>query len=171
MNQHLERLDGLAPLLRQPVLRLVEQCQSKLGRPLLIVHGWRSVAEQALLYQQGRVMDRQTGEWVVADASAIVTRAKPGTTAHNVISRTGERASLAVDVIPLRADGSADWEVSVDFWDDLYALAWKVGLDPLGDVIGSYLAGDRGHFEEPGWAYKLDGLVLLRPTSGESIGV
>ena len=165
MNQHLERLDGLASVIRQPMLRLIELCDQKLGRKLMIVYGWRSVQEQALLYQKGRTINRETGEWDISDAALVVTKAKPGTTAHNVITTSGDRAAVAADLIPLKADGTAEWDVDEDFWDKVYKLAWKVGLDPLGDPIGSYLAGDRGHFEEPGWKWKLDGLGLMLPVS------
>lgn len=165
MNQRLERIDGLAPFLQQPALKLVERCEQKLRRKLFIVHGWRSVQEQALLYQKGRTYNRLAGEWEVSDPKAIVTRAKPGTTAHNVISLKGEKASMALDVIPFDDQGQLDWHVDLDFWDGLYEIAWKLGLDPLGDIIGSYLAGDRGHFEEPGWKWKLDGLGLMLPTN------
>ncbi len=49
MNQRLDRIDGLAPMLRQPALKLIERCEQKLGRKLFVVYGWRSVQEQALL--------------------------------------------------------------------------------------------------------------------------
>ena len=163
--QHLERLDGLHGCIRQPVLLLVERCNAILKRKLLLVQGWRSIQDQMLLYQKGRTMNRETGEWDISDPRAIVTRAKPGRSAHNVITRLGERASMAVDVVPLLPDGTADWQVHDDFWDHLYELAWKVGLDPLGDPIGSYLAGDKGHFEEPAWKLKLDGMGLIQPVT------
>lgn len=73
---------------------------------------------------------------------------------------------MALDVIPLWTDGTPDWEVDDRFWDSLYELAWKMGLDPLGDPIGSYLAGDKGHLEEPAWKLKLEGLGLIQPTAG-----
>lgn len=152
-------------MLKQPALKLVEMCALKLDRQLLIIYGWRSLAEQALIYQKGRRYDAALADWVDDEPSLIVTRAKPGTTPHNVISKSGDRAAMAFDTIPLNADGTADWEVSIDFWDKLYELSWKVGLDPLGDVIGGYLKADRGHFEEPGWKWKLDGLGLLLPVS------
>ena len=166
MNQRLERLDGLAPFLQAPALRLIEQCDLKLKRKLLIVSGWRSVQEQMLNYQKGRTMNRETGEWEVSDAALIVTKAKPGLTPHNAITRKGDRAALAFDCIPLKPTGEPDWLVAVSFWDTLYELAWKCGLDPLGDRIGAYLPGDMGHFEEPGWKWKLDGLGLILPVSG-----
>lgn len=172
MNQRLDRLDGCHPLIKQPVLKLVELCEQKLKRKLFIVFGYRSVQEQLLQYQKGRSFNRETGVWEVVDDKAIVTRARPGLSAHNVVTTSGSPASMAVDVIPLKADGSADWQVNNHFWDQLYELSWDVGMDPLGDPIGSYLAGDMGHFEEPAWELKLDALgcyqpVNLAPTSAQ----
>lgn len=163
MNQHLERIDTCAALIREPVRELLSLCESKLHSILLVVYGWRSVAEQALLYQKGRAVNRETGEWEIVDTSLVVTKAKPGATAHNVITRDGQPASMAVDLIPLLADGTANWESGEAFWDDLYRLAWQVGLDPLGDPVGAYLKYDKGHFEEPGWKLKLAGLNLMQP--------
>lgn len=165
MNQRLDRIDGCHPLIKQPVLRLVELCERKLGRKLLLVYGFRSVQEQVLIYQKGRSYDRESASWVVTDKAQIVTNALPGSSAHNVITVAGVPAAMAVDVIPLNPDGSADWGVSENWWDQLYELAWKCGLDPLGDPTGSYLAGDRGHFEEPAWKLKLDGLNCYLPVS------
>lgn len=162
-DQHLERLDGLHGCIRRPALLLIERCGIMLHRKLLVVQGWRSLQDQMLIYQKGRTLNRETNEWEIT--GDIVTRAKPGLSAHNVITRRGERASMALDVIPLTADGKADWEVDDDFWDKLYELSWKVGLDPLGDPIGSYLAGDKGHLEEPAWRIKLDGLDLIQPVT------
>lgn len=163
MNQRLDRLNGLHPMLRDPALMLVERCQLKLKRALFIVHGWRSMAEQMAIYAKGRTYNRETQEWEMADAALIVTKARPGTSAHNVITQAGQPASMALDVVPFADDGSLDWQVDLGFWDDLYEIAWKVGLDPEGDQIGSYLAGDRGHFGEPGWKLKIEGLGLLLP--------
>lgn len=165
MNQHLDRLDGLATFLQQPALQLVERCDIKLKRKLMIVSGWRSVQEQMLNYQKGRTMNRETGEWEITDTALIVTRAKPGMTPHNAITRDGQRAALAFDCVPLKPNGEADWLVDMGFWDALYEIAWKVGLDPLGDLIGEYLKGDLGHFQEPGYKYKMDGLGIILPVS------
>lgn len=166
MNLHHERLDGVSPVIRGAVMRLCDLSELKLKRPLLIVHGWRSVAQQVAIYQQGRAINRETGEWDIVDARAVRTNAKPGTSAHNVVTkREGQPAALGVDVIPITPAGLPDWGVSEAFWDDLYDLAWKCGLDPLGDTIGAYLAGDMGHVEEPGWRLKLAGLGLVLPVS------
>ena len=170
MNQRLERVDGCHPVIVQPVLKLVELCDRRLSRKLLIVHGYRSLQEQLLIYQKGRTYNRETQGWEVADARAIVTKAIPGSSAHNVVTRDGAPASMAVDVIPLMPDGQPEWQVSNHFWEQLYDIAWEVGLDPLGDPIGSYLAGDLGHFEEPAWRLKLDALGCMRPM-GASVAV
>jgi len=165
MNQHLDRLNDVAPFLRAPVLRLCELCDQKLKRTLLIVTGFRSVNEQLLKYVQGRTFNRESGEWEVTDVKQVITNAKPGRSAHNVVTRDGASAALAVDLIPFDGRGYVDWDPGVAFWDSLYELAWKVGLDPLGDPAGAYLAGDQGHFEEPGWKLKLEGLGLVLPNS------
>lgn len=165
MNQRLERVTGCHPLIRRPVLRLVELCEEKLKRRLLIVHGHRSVQDQLLIYQKGRTYDRENAVWVVTSKQDVVSNALPGLSAHNVITMSGNPASMAVDVIPFDAAGGLDWDVALGFWDDLYELAWKVGLDPLGDAIGAYLPGDRGHFEEPAWKLKLDGLQCYQPVN------
>lgn len=165
MNQHMERLDGLAPIVRASAAVLLSRCETKLKRTLLVVSGWRSVQEQMLNYQKGRVFVRETGEWEVADRLDVVTNSKPGFSAHNVITRTGAPAALALDVIPLLNNGQPEWDVDLRFWDDLYEIAWKVGLDPLGDQIGAFLKGDMGHFEEPAWRLKLDGLGLVLPVA------
>lgn len=161
-NQHLERLDLLAPIIQRPAIELVKQCKEKLGRSLLVVRGWSSLNDQMLLWQKGRTLEKETGVWEVT--GPIVTKAEPGTSAHNIVRAiTGGPASVALDVIPFGDDGKADWEPSRDFWDALYEISWKLGLDPLGDPIGSYYAGDMGHFEEPGWKLKLEGLGLMFP--------
>lgn len=165
MNQHLERLDGLAPFLQRPALKLIELCAQKLSRTLLVVYGWRSVQEQSLLYQQGRTYDRGNDVWLISDPTKVVTNALPGTTAHTVITKDGKPASLAVDLIPLDETGQPDWGVDHLFWDRLYEWSWKCGLDPLGDPIGAYAAWDKGHFEEPNWKGKLSGLGLVQPVS------
>ena len=167
MNQHLDRLEGLAPFLQYPAMQMIVLCEQKFHRTLMVVSGWRSMQEQLLNFQKGRTFNRDTGEWDVTDLALVVTRAKPGATPHNVIAKTGERASLALDVIPLLDTGDADWNVGEQFWDGLYELAWKVGLDPLGDPIGGYLKMDKGHFEEPGWKLKMNGLGLLLPVSSQ----
>lgn len=172
MNQHLERLNGLAGFLQPVALELITRCERDLKRKLMVVRGWSSYAEQLQKYQQGRTLDRETQEWIETEPALIVTRAKPGQSAHNVVRQgTMAAASVGVDLIPLLPNGEPDWNVGMAFWEALYPLAWKCGLDPLGDQIGAYLKGDLGHFEEPCWKLKLLGLGLMQPVGNESIGV
>lgn len=173
MNQRLDRIDGCHPIIKQPVLKLVERCELKLKKRLLLVYGYRSVQEQMLLYQKGRTYDRENALWVVTDEQALVTKAMPGLSAHNVVTKDGKPAAMGVDVVPFNDAGKPDWDIDINFWDDLYEIAWKVGLDPLGDTIGAYLKADMGHFEEPAWKLKLDALGCYQPTSltAASVGV
>lgn len=164
MNQHLERLDLLAPLLREPARALIAAVDKKLMRTLLVVYTFRSLDEQALLYQQGRTLNRETGLWEVSEPAKVVTKALPGTSAHNVVQADGSPAAMALDVIPLRLDGTPDWGVGDVFWQPFYALSWQHGFDPLGDPIGAYLKYDRAHIEEPNWKAKLSGLGYKQPT-------
>lgn len=165
LNQKLDRIDGLHPMLHKPALALIEQCQTKLHRSLMVVFGWRSVQEQLLVYQKGRELNRETERWEIVDKTQVVTNALPGTSAHNVITIKGDRASMAMDVIPLFPDGTIDWTPDDDFWDALYELSWKIGMDPYGDPIGAYLASDKGHFEEPCWKLKIESLGCMLPVS------
>lgn len=165
MNQRLDRVEGCHPLIKRPVLRLIELCEQKLKKKLFVVYGFRTVQEQMLIYQKGRTWDPANAVWVETDPKAVVTRSLPGLSAHNVVTTAGKPAAMGVDLVPLDVSGQLDWEVSMDLWDALYELAWKVGLDPLGDPIGSYLKGDLGHFEEPCWKLKIDALGCYQPTS------
>jgi hypothetical protein len=169
-NQRLDRLNALAPFLREPARELITRCERQLKRVLLVVWTWRSLPDQMRIYQEGRTFDREAGVWTITDPSAVKTKAKPGTTPHNIITRTsGDPAALALDVVPFDEFGKLDWDVDMRFWDSLYEIAWKCGLDPLGDQIGAMLKGDLGHFEEPAWRMKLDGLGLLLPVDVTTI--
>ncbi len=170
MTQHLERLDLLAPIVRAPMRLFISAAEARQGVVFFVVFTWRSLAEQQRLYQQGRTFDREQGIWMITDAKRVVTRARPGLSAHNVVTASGRPAALAADLMPIR-NGQIHWIADEAFWRPLYDLAWDHGLDPLGDATGSYLAGDWGHFEEPGWKHKLDALGLVRPQQEEEIVV
>jgi hypothetical protein len=169
MNQHLERLTGLHPMLRDVVRQMITQCDERLRRTLMAVRGFSSVQDQAATHQKGRTFDREQETWIVTDAKQVVTNSVPGSSAHNVITLTGQPASMAVDVIPLFNDGTPDWSPGQKFWEDLYRIAWKLGLDPLGDPLGAYLPYDKGHFEEPAWRLKLEGLNTMLPKGFASL--
>jgi hypothetical protein len=164
--QHLDRLRLLAPIVRDPATLWIQRVQERLGLRLLVVSTWRDVRQQMALYQQGRTYHRETGEWEETDPTKVVTRAKPGTSAHNVVTREGMPASLALDVVPLTPDGRAAWDTPAETWTRLYELAADCGLDPYGDAWGASFPTDKGHVEEPGWKWKLNALGLILPTAG-----
>lgn len=163
MNGHWERIETLAEFLREPARCLLRDCETKLHRTLLVVQAWRSLDAQMQIYQHGRTYSRETGEWFVTDPILVKTNAKPGQSAHNVVTLDNRPAALGWDVVPLYENGNPEWDAPDAFWEDLYDLAWKYGFDPLGDPTGAYLKWDRSHLEEPAWKYKMHGLGLRFP--------
>lgn len=162
MNLHLEKLNQAAPT----CLLLFQTFHAKamsLGIPLLVVRCWSSLIDQEAKYQQGRTYFPEKKEWVETDPSKIITRAKPGRSAHNVVTKAGKPAGVAVDVIPVDVRGNPIWDTPMSTWQTLYDIAWSIGLDPLGDKKGRYLKGDLGHFELPNFEEKLNDLGLKQP--------
>ncbi len=160
---NLEKIDLLHPMLQSPALRLIEQAKLRLSIDLAVIHTYRSSFEQLKIFQEGRSMIN--GNWVVVDQTKVKTKAMPGKSAHNVITKgDGKPAAMAIDLMYVQM-GKIVWIEQESFWMPIYDLAWKCGLDPLGDTIGASLPGDWGHFEEPAWKMKLEGLGLLLPTS------
>ncbi len=172
MNSRLDRLEGVAAFLHRPIIRLFELCEEKLKTRMLLVHGFRSSQEQLLLYQKGRSFNREECIWTVTNKLEVVTNALPGKSAHNVVKKIdGRAAAVGIDAVPFTNDGGVNWSPPDAFWASVYELAWKVGLDPLGDQIGAYVQWDKGHFEEPAWKEKLEGLGLILPASDYQQGV
>jgi peptidoglycan L-alanyl-D-glutamate endopeptidase CwlK len=78
----------------------------KNGITVLVTCTYRSNEEQAKLYAKGRTAP-----------GAIVTRAKPGKSKHNVTLPNGTPAAEAFDIVPLRY-GKLVWETGGDGIDD-----------------------------------------------------
>lgn len=163
MNQRLERLSFMAEFLREPALEFLAAIKKDLGHTMFVVYTWRSIMEQHKMYQQGREFRRDEGVWVVVDDQAVVTDAQPGGSPHNVVTINGAPASVALDIVPMSPSGALLWNTPLVQWQKMYALAWRFGLDPLGDSVGAYYKRDLCHFEEPAWRYKLAGLHLVQP--------
>ena len=165
-GQRLEQIDQMAMFLQEPTRQLIAAIQRDLRLTMFVVHAWRSSAVQAALYQQGREYKREDGIWVVMNQDAVVTDAAPGLSPHNVVTMTGQPASVALDMVPMSVStGQLLWNTTRSDWEKIWTLAWKFGLDPLGDSLGSYYPRDLCHFEEPYWQHKLAGLHLVRPMS------
>src|SRR5579875_3461027 len=130
MALHAERLAQLAPVIQEAAQTFLTRAEERLGLRLLVVFTWRSVREQWTLYAQGRQYRPESRTWDVVNPGALRTRARPGTSAHNVITRDGQPASLALDVVPLSADGQPQWQTPDATWTRLYEIAADCGLDP-----------------------------------------
>ena len=87
MADVINSLDALFPPFAEQVTKFNSQIQKYGFYPF---ETFRSFDRQMSLWQQGRTL--QNGVWVVADATKIVTKAKPGSTAHQY--------GCAVDEIP-----------------------------------------------------------------------
>lgn len=190
MDLHAERLNWVHPLVAAKVRIWQQMVMDRLRMPLLIVSGWRAVAEQTDRYALGRQLNPVTKQWEVVDPSQVVTNAKPGISAHNTVDvETNHGSAVAVDIIPIDKSGQPLWllkdespihlaqrwretfqNLESNVWADLYALAHRAGLDPLGDKVGAYLSGDKGHMEEPGWKYVMPELGIRYPFEQVSIG-
>ncbi len=183
INQGLTRLANCAPFIRTCGLELLAKAKTKLGLTLLVVRGYEDVQQQWDRYKLGRA--KVDGVWKVINEGAIVTNAPPGRSGHNVITKAGTPAAICFDVIPLDTAQQPLWakpgeqphqlqqrwidtygRTEEACWAQLYELAWDLGLDPLGDATGAYLKWDKGHFEEPGYKFKLDDLGLMLPNVG-----
>jgi len=105
-NVSMERLALVHPVLSTRVQNLAAQ----LDFPLRVTQGIRSVAEQDVLYEQGRTTP-----------GPIVTNAK-GVESNHVMG-------VAVDVVPMDLqDGDPDWNPAHTAWQQIVALAHVCGL-------------------------------------------
>lgn len=104
-------IGDLCPDARAMAERFLDRCEEDPhlrngGVEVLVTCTYRSNEEQAALYAQGRTKPGR-----------IVTRAKPGQSAHNAVDANGKPASRAIDIVPTRY-GKALWGTSGDGIDD-----------------------------------------------------
>jgi hypothetical protein len=159
---HLERLERAHPLHRARMNEFLLQA-GRAGFSLLIVRCYATPAEQLDKWRQGRIFNKASGYWEIMEMSQVVTRAKPGTSAHEIIGPDHVPAAMATDVIPVDGAGKPLWTTPDEVWKKLYKIAEHVGLDAAGDPFGRYLGWDKGHFEEPAYHVILDPLGLRMP--------
>ena len=115
------RLEDLRPDVREKCEALLKAADAE-GIDLLVTCTFRSHAEQAALYAQGRTAPGR-----------IVTNAKPGQSKHNNLDGNAP-ASLAFDVVPLK-DGKPVWGtagVEGELWRRVGELGEAVGLEWAG---------------------------------------
>lgn len=112
------KLTDLHPLMQPLVVDTLARAEM-VGIDLLVTCTYRSDEEQARLYAQGRTK-----------AGRVVTNAKPGQSMHNFRSG-GNPASLAVDVVPMRA-GKPVWAAGDPIWAEVGLLGEAAGLEWAG---------------------------------------
>lgn len=108
----------LHPAMQRMLAALRAEAESH-GIDFLVTCTWRSPAEQAALYAQGRTVPGK-----------VVTNAKPGQSMHNHMVQ-GHPCSLAFDIVPLRY-GKPVWAVSDSLWLVLGELGEQAGLEWAG---------------------------------------
>ena len=120
------RLGDLDPRMENLARVFLTQCRAA-GIDILVTCTYRSPAEQADLYAQGRTAPGK-----------IVTNAKPGESKHNAKLPDGSAGSQAFDVVPLRF-GKPVWDETDPLWDQIGAIGIGLGLE---------WAGHWEHFKE-----------------------
>jgi peptidoglycan L-alanyl-D-glutamate endopeptidase CwlK len=108
----------LDPRVRAMCVDFLTRCQAA-ALDVIVTCTYRSNAEQASLYAQGRTAP-----------GAVVTNARPGQSLHN---RTvnGAPSALAFDVVPLR-DGKCVWSSDDPIWQKVGAIGEAAGLEWAG---------------------------------------
>lgn len=121
-------LDDLDPRVKPKVESFLAACKAA-GIEILVTCTLRTYEEQAKLYAQGRT-----------EPGKIVTRAKPGQSAHN--------AGLALDVVPL-LHGKPVWDFPDPLWSKVGALGQEAGLQWYGAPGAEFV--EAAHFQLPHW--------------------
>jgi len=133
------RIEDLEPVTRELCERFLQEA-ALAGINLRVTHTLRTLDEQLHLWAKGRAL--RDGVWVVTNPAAIVTKARPGASAHNY--------GLAFDICFAGAQPYPD--ESDPRWLLLGQIAERIGLDwggPLG--AGDKFTFDRPHFQRRDW--------------------
>lgn len=118
------RLAEVNPQLANRIRAMAADLRAQ-GINVMVVSGYRSFAEQNRLYAQGRTTPGN-----------IVTNARGGQSLHNY--------GLAVDVVPIGANGQPNWNVPNSTWQKIGAAGVRQGLEWGGNWT-SFV--DRPHFQ------------------------
>jgi peptidoglycan L-alanyl-D-glutamate endopeptidase CwlK len=107
----------LTPALQPLCMRFEDMCEAE-GFTALITCTWRSNAEQAALYAQGRTQPGRIVTWTRNSEHTRMLRGKPD--------------SHAFDFVPVIA-GKAVWSSAHPAWDKAGEIARSLGLEWGGD--------------------------------------
>lgn len=132
--------DDLDPKLQLMYKEFISKCDAA-GLRIVIDCTYRSSAEQAQLYAQGRTAP-----------GPIVTHAQPGQSAHN-FTKNGQPCARAFDIaIYLNATGQQlDWNASDSNWQLVHAIGRSIGFELGADWPAPLTDGP--HFELPNWKW------------------
>ncbi len=103
------RLSLVCPRLADKVRQLASMLVLE-GITLRVTQGLRSWADQDALYAKGRTAP-----------GPVVTNAPGGHSYHNF--------GMAVDVVPMDAEGQPDWNVSHPAWQRIVTVGTSLGVD------------------------------------------
>lgn len=123
VKRSMDRLGAVVPALREYTEELIRRAYAE-GINVQISSGYRSNADQAYIYGQGRPNYRYDGK-LYGRQGAIVSNARPGTSVHNY--------GLAIDYFLTTHDGSkSTWVVNAQ-WRRVGAIAKEMGFEWGGD--------------------------------------
>lgn len=126
----MNKIDTLDPEFKAKIEQLITAIEGITDRTWIVTAGRRTMAEQSVLYSQGRMTPGN-----------IVTKAPAGSSAHNF--------GLAADLASLKpGTQDIDWSDSYTGWLQMANLATEMGL-----VAGMFFKSitDRPHVESADW--------------------
>lgn len=129
------RVEDLEPVTAAMCRAFLAECEERMMPPIRVTHTLRTMDEQLHLYAKGRT--RTPDGWVVTDAKAIVTKARPGQSAHNY--------GAAFDIC---FKGHDPYPSDEPLWEAVGLVGEMCGLSWGGRWKGFV---DRPHFELPSW--------------------
>jgi hypothetical protein len=120
MSKPLEKT-GLYPPFAE-IISKMEVEANKIGA--FLFDGFRSFEEQIVLYSKGREFDVHTGKWIVTNPRLVVTKAVPGSSAHNY----GIAVDWAFDSNLTKPGIQWSWDDHFP-WDSLGRIGKSLGLE------------------------------------------
>ena len=124
----MKHLDTLEPDFKDKILTLIAELAAR-GIQCVVTSGRRTIAEQDVLYQQGR-----------SKPGKVVTKAKGGQSPHNF--------GLAADLCPYKPNSKELWwNCPDDIWHVIHDVAEGMGLDSGYD----WNFQDCPHVEDRSW--------------------
>ncbi len=129
------RIEDLEPVTQALCREFLAECESLFMPPLRVTHTLRTLDEQMHLYAKGRT--RTPDGWVVTEPKLVVTKAKPGSSAHNY--------GAAFDIC---FKGHDPYPEDYQLWEAVGMVGERLGL-----VWGGRWKTivDKPHFERKDW--------------------